>query len=136
MQSRPLIQKYAREFFEKFNFNYSGLKITGNYDISVFGQKGEVNLKMVSGGKKIAIALFLRLAITSEMSEGNIEKILLDEPTIHLDDEHRNNLIDVVESMSVIPQMIIVTHDKKLESASEELLKIEKTDGISKVIEG
>lgn len=136
LQSRPLIQKYAREFFEKFNFNYSGLKITGNYDISVFGQKGEVNLKMVSGGKKIAIALFLRLAITSEMSEGNIEKILLDEPTIHLDDEHRNNLIDVVESMSVIPQMIIVTHDKKLESASEELLKIEKTDGISKVIEG
>lgn len=136
MQSRPLIQKYAREFFEKFNFNYSGLKITDDYDISVFGQKGEVNLKMVSGGEKIAIALSLRLAITSVMSEGNIETILLDEPTIHLDDERRNNLIDVLESMSVIPQIIIVTHDKKLESASEELLKIEKTDGISKVIEG
>lgn len=136
LQSRPLIQKYAREFFEKFNFNYSGLKITDDYDISVFGQKGEVNLKMVSGGEKIAIALSLRLAITSVMSEGNIETILLDEPTIHLDDERRNNLIDVLESMSVIPQIIIVTHDKKLESASEELLKIEKTDGISKVIEG
>lgn len=134
LQSRPLIQKYAREFFEKFNFNYSGLKITDDYDISVFGPKGEANIKMISGGEKIAIALSLRLAITSVMSEGNIDTILLDEPTIHLDNERRNNLINVLQSMTVIPQMIIVTHDKELRSAAEEIIKIEKIDGDSKII--
>lgn len=136
LQSRPLIQKYAREFFEKFNFNYSGLKITDDYGISVFGPKGEANLKMVSGGEKIAIALSLRLAITSVMSEGNIDTILLDEPTIHLDGDRRKDLINVLQSMTVIPQMIIVTHDKELVSASDELIKIEKVDGDSKVIDG
>lgn len=134
-QSTPLIQKYAREFFDKFNFNYSDLKLSDEYDISVYGPKGKVKLGMVSGGEKIAIALSLRLAITQVMSEGNIETILLDEPTIHLDSYRRQELITVLQSMSAIPQMIIVTHDEELESAANTLIKIEKHDGISKVID-
>ena len=49
--SKPLIQKYTREFFEKFNFNYSDLILDDEYNISVFGPEGEANLDMVSGGK-------------------------------------------------------------------------------------
>ena len=135
LQSRPLIQKYAREFFDKFNFNYSGLKITDDYDITVFGPKGEANIKMISGGEKIAIALSLRLAITQVMSEGNIDTILLDEPTIHLDEERRKKLIEVLESMSAIPQMIIVTHDEELVSATDEIIKLKKVDGDSQIVD-
>lgn len=132
-QSKPLIQKYTREFFEKFNFNYSDLKLSDEYDISIYGPEGEVKLNMVSGGEKIAIALSLRLGITQVMSRGNIETILLDEPTIHLDIFRKQELINVLRSMSVIPQMIIVTHDEELETAADSLIKVIKEDGISKV---
>ncbi|SFL29900.1 exonuclease SbcC [Methanobrevibacter olleyae] len=132
-QSKPLIQKYTREFFEKFNFNYSDLILDDEYNISIYGPEGEANINMVSGGEKIAIALALRLAITQAMSKGNIETILLDEPTIHLDSFRRQELINVLRSMSVIPQMLIVTHDSELENAADTLIRVKKEDGISKV---
>ena len=132
-QSRPLIQKYTREFFEKFNFNYSDLILDNEYNISIYGPEGEANIEMVSGGEKIAIALALRLGITQAMSKGNIETILLDEPTIHLDSFRRQELITVLRSMNVIPQMLIVTHDSELENAADTLIRVEKEDGISQV---
>ena len=104
-QSRPLIQKYTREFFEKFNFNYSDLILDDEYNISIYGPEGEANIEMVSGGEKIAIALALRL----------------------------QELIAVLRSMSVIPQMLIVTHDSELENAADTLIRVTKEDGISKV---
>ena len=132
-QSRPLIQKYTREFFEKFNFNYSDLILDDEYNISIYGPEGESNIEMVSGGEKIAIALALRLGITQAMSKGNIETILLDEPTIHLDTVRKQHLITVLRSMSVIPQMLIVTHDDELENAADTLIRVVKEDGISTV---
>lgn len=133
-QSLPLIQKYTKDFFENFNFNYSDLRLNDEYDITITGPKGEVNLDMVSGGEKIAIALSLRLGITQVMSEGSIETILLDEPTIHLDGHRRQELINILRSISVIPQMIIVTHDEELQTAANNIIKVEKEDGISKVV--
>ena len=132
-QSRPLIQKYTREFFEKFNFNYSDLILDNEYNISIYGPEGEANIDMVSGGEKIAVALALRLGITQAMSKGNIETILLDEPTIHLDSYRRQELISVLRSMSVIPQMLIVTHDSELENAADTLIRVTKEEGISNV---
>ena len=133
--SRPLIQKHTRDFFEKFNFDYSDLILDNEYNISIFGPDGEVNIENVSGGEKIAIALSLRLGITQAMSKGNIETILLDEPTIHLDSYRRQELIEVLHSMTVIPQMLIVTHDQELETAADTLIRVTKKDGISHVEE-
>lgn len=133
-RSKPLIQKHTKDFFEQFNFDYSDLKIDDEYNISVFGPEGESKLNMVSGGEKIAIALALRLGITKAMSKGNIETILLDEPTIHLDSYRRHELIDLLRGMSTLPQMIIVTHDNELENAADNIIKIQKEDGISNVV--
>ena len=133
-KSRPLIQKNTVKFFEKFNFNYSDLIIDEDYNISVFGPEGETNLDMVSGGEKIAIALALRLGITQLMASGNLETILLDEPTIHLDQYRRTELIELLMNLSVIPQMIIVTHDSELENAAENIIKVKKENGISEIV--
>ena len=133
-RSKPLIQKHTKDFFEQFNFDYSDLKIDDEYNISVYGPEGESRLDMVSGGEKIAIALALRLGITKAMSKGNIETILLDEPTIHLDNYRRHELIDLLRGMSMLPQMIIVTHDNELENAADNIIKVQKEEGISNVI--
>ena len=131
--SRPLIQKYTKQFFNEFNFNYSDLIIDDEYDVTVFGPEGESSMSMVSGGEKIAIALALRLGITKAMSKGELDTILLDEPTIHLDSSRKHELINLLKDMSVLPQMIIVTHESQLESAADNIIKVEKENGISNV---
>jgi len=132
--SRPLIQKYTKEFFNEFNFNYSDLTLDEEYDVTVYGPEGESSMSMISGGEKIAIALALRLGITQAMSNGELDTILLDEPTIHLDSSRRHELINLLKDMSLLPQMIIVTHEPQLENAADNLIKVEKENGISKVI--
>ena len=134
MLSKPLIQKYTKEFFNEFNFNYSDLTLDDEYDVTVYGPEGESSMSMVSGGEKIAIALALRLGITQAMSKGELDTILLDEPTIHLDSSRRHELINLLKDMSVLPQMIIVTHESQLENAADNLIKVEKENGISKII--
>ena len=132
--SRPLIQKHTKEFFNEFNFNYSDLTLDDDYDVTLYGPEGESSMSMVSGGEKIAIALALRLGITQAISKGDLDTILLDEPTIHLDSSRRHELINLLKEMSVLPQMIIVTHESQLENAADNLIKVEKENGISKVI--
>lgn len=132
--SRPLIQKYTKDFFNEFNFNYSDLTLDDEYDVTVYGPEGESSMSMVSGGEKIAIALALRLGITQAMANGELDTILLDEPTIHLDASRRHELINLLREISLLPQMIIVTHEPQLENAADNLIKVEKENGISKVI--
>ena len=132
--SKPMIQKHTKEFFNEFNFNYSDLTIDDEYDVTVYGPEGESSMSMVSGGEKIAIALALRLGITQAMANGELNTILLDEPTIHLDASRKHELINLLKEMSALPQMIIVTHEAQLENAADNLIKVEKENGISRVI--
>ena len=132
--SRPIIQKYTKEFFNDFNFNYSDLTIDDEYDVTVYGPEGESSISMVSGGEKIAIALALRLGITQAMANGELDTILLDEPTIHLDSSRKHELITLLKDITSLPQMIIVTHELQLENAADNLIKVEKDNGISKLI--
>jgi exonuclease SbcC len=132
--SRPIIQKNTKKLFDDFNFNYSDLILDEDYNIKVRGPEGESSMSMVSGGEKIAIALALRLGITKSVAKGDLETILLDEPTIHLDDARRQELINLLKEMSILPQMIIVTHENQLESAADNLIKVEKENGISKIV--
>ena len=132
--SRPIIQKNTKEFFDDFNFNYSDLTLDEDYNVVVWGPEGESSMSMVSGGEKIAIALALRLGITKSMAKGDLETILLDEPTIHLDSARRQELINLLKEMSLLPQMIIVTHENQLETAADNLIKVEKENGISKIV--
>ena len=131
--SRPLIENNTLDFFNKFNFEYSDIKLNEDYDVTLFGPSGENTLDMISGGEIIAVAIALRLGIAKTLVKGNLELMILDEPTVHLDSYRRHELIDVIKKLSVIPQMIIVTHDAGLEEAATNILKIEKKNGVSQI---
>ena len=90
---KPLIEKKVKEIFNSFNFNYSDLYLNSDYEIIVCGPEGESSTDMISGGEKIAVALALRFGITQVITKEGLDSIILDEPTIHLDDIRRQELI-------------------------------------------
>ena len=134
VMSKDSIQKNTNMFFEKFNFDYSYLKIDDDFKVSLFKENKEIDIDMLSGGEKIAIALSLRLGITQTVAKGNIDCIFLDEPTIHLDEVRIEELNNLLINMNIITQMIIVTHNQKLENLGDNLIRIKKYNGVSKVI--
>ena len=127
----PLIQQHSNRFFSLFDFEYDKMMIDEDYNITIVKDNDTMTLDMMSGGEKIAIALALRLGITQSLSEGDVETMMLDEPTIHLDEYRRQELVDVLNGGSIIPQMIIVTHDNELMNMADNVITITKEEGIS-----
>ena len=131
---RPQIEKYTQDFFSKFDFDYFGLTLSEDYDINIIGASGENDISMASGGEKIAIALSLRLGIASAITANVIETILLDEPTTYLDDFRKQEFVSIIQSISLVPQMIIITHDSELENAATNIITVEKESGQSIIV--
>ena len=131
----PLIEQYTREVFEEFNLPYSELTLSEDFNVTLFGPLGEESADMLSGGERVALALALRLGIARALSGSALEMIMLDEPTIHLDVQRRQELVEIIKKLSSIPQTIVVTHDKEFEQAADRLLTVEKKAGVSRVVE-
>jgi exonuclease SbcC len=132
-KARPLIESYTKEIFDMFELPYNDLELTDDFNVVLFGPHGEENVDMLSGGERIAAALALRMGIAKALSGSAMELIILDEPTIHLDAQRRQDLVEIIKRLSSIPQTIVVTHDKEFETAADRLIVVEKVGGISKV---
>ncbi|MBS3167124.1 hypothetical protein J4403_02860 [Candidatus Woesearchaeota archaeon] len=117
-----LIQIYLDE-----NFN---LKITQNgYDSEYLN---------LSGGEKTACALAYRLALNQVINKmmshiRTRDLIILDEPTDGFSSEQLDRMKLVLDELE-IKQVIIVSHESKIESFVDKLIKIEKKQHISKMI--
>lgn len=132
----PLISNNARRYVEKFNLDITDLIVSEDFDISVIKRGEEMPLSSLSGGERVAIAIALRFAIAKAMA-GKLSTIIMDEPTTHLDEERRRELIEIMKSFfregSSIPQMVIITHHRELEEVADTIYNVEKVDGVSKV---
>jgi len=135
MRHKPRIERYTREHFDKFNLAYTDIALTDDYSIMVYDSQGEKSADMLSGGERIAAALALRFGIANDLLESAsaMELMILDEPTIHLDEHRRQELVEIVKRLSSIPQTIVVTHDREFEAAADRLISVRKEDGISSV---
>ncbi len=100
-----------------------------------------LDLESLSGGEQVSIALSLRLGMASLLGASNLNLIILDEPTTHLDSERRKALVGVLSQLSNITnsgipmQFIIITHDSEIfeDSTVEKIYKFESTEQGSKV---
>ncbi len=134
-RAKPLLEKATRDLFERFNLAYSDVKIDDDYNISVIGPAGEQDINQISGGERVALAIALRLAISQVLS-GKIETIIMDEPTTHLDEQRRKELVSILSSFfreggRVIPQMLIITHHPEIEDVADIIYTIRKEDNYS-----
>ncbi|MEM1729165.1 MAG: AAA family ATPase [Candidatus Jordarchaeales archaeon] len=137
-RAKPLIKKYTKEYLNRFNLEYSDVKLDDDYEITVIGPSGSQSVDAVSGGERVALAIALRMAIAKVIAEGKVSTMIMDEPTVFLDEERRRELIEILkkafkEEAKIIPQLIIVSHDRELEDAADVVYMVTKEGGWSKV---
>ncbi|MBC8515662.1 MAG: SMC family ATPase [Nitrosopumilus sp.] len=107
-------------------------------DISIIcnSKTEELDLESLSGGEKVSVALALRLGMASLLGASNLNLMILDEPTTHLDVERKKSLVGVLSQLSNISntdtpmQFIIITHDAEIfeDSTVEQIYKFESSE--------
>ena len=133
-QAKPRIESKTKEIFDAFGFGYKDVKLDDEYNMTIYNNDNEViPLELLSGGEKIIIALSLRLAIAKVIEDTKTDLLILDEPTIHLDEDRRGQLVEILSEANIAPQMIVITHDSELLGISNNIITISKDNGISTV---
>ena len=93
-------------------------------------------ISYLSGGEKTSVALAYRLALNNvvqKVSTGMKSNLLImDEPTDGFSKEQLFKIREILNELKY-PQIIIVSHEKELESFANNVFQIEKIDGISQV---
>lgn len=110
------------------NIDYAAIDEDGNIEVIRNGEPSPINT--LSGGETTCAALALRLSICSSLTKNQL--LLLDEPTIHLDEIYRAKLRDFLRNY-IFEQLIVVTHDSTFESLPAQIFNIEKKKGDSTV---
>lgn len=96
----------------------------------------EQDYNYLSGGEKTSLALAYRLSlntIVQKVSTGMKSNLLiLDEPTDGFSKEQLFKIREILDELKS-PQVVMVSHEKELESFADQVVKIEKKDGISRI---
>jgi len=139
---RNVMIKLKKEFSKLFSEWFSMLvqesfnvKLDDNFTPVVEQQDYEIDYSYMSGGERTAIALAYRLAlnqvINSLLSKIKTKDIVvLDEPTDGFSSQQLDRMRDVLSQLNV-KQLIIVSHEQKIESFVENVIRFKKTDGVS-----
>ena len=96
----------------------------------------EQDYNYLSGGEKTSLALAYRLSlntIVQKVSAGIKSNLLiLDEPTDGFSKEQLFKIREILDELKC-PQVIMVSHEKELESFAHQVMRIEKKNGISQI---
>ena len=136
--SLEVISEKASEYLEKLNTKIQRISLsekTRDVNISCYSRNTTLELESLSGGEQVSIALALRLGMAHLLGASNLNFMILDEPTTHLDSERRKSLVNVLSQLTNIKennssmQFIIITHDAEIfeDSTVENIYKFESS---------
>ncbi len=139
------ISAKASEYLTLLNTKIQRISLsekTRDISITCYSKSEVLDLESLSGGEKVSVALALRLGMASLLGASNLNLMILDEPTTHLDAERKKSLVGVLSQLSNISnsespmQFIIITHDEEIfeDSTVERIYKFESSEEGSKVI--
>ena len=140
---KNIMFKVQREFNELFKKWFSLIIEDENLDVQIdedFAPLIRQNnydtfIENLSGGEKTAIALAYRLALNKTINDfintiKTKDIIILDEPTDGFSSEQLDRMRDVFEQLN-INQLIIVSHEAKMETYAENIIRISKHEHVS-----
>ena len=135
-----LKSEFSRIFSEWFSMLVSesfNVYVRDDFTPVIELQDYELDYPYLSGGERTAVALAYRLALNQLINSvlSNIETkdiVILDEPTDGFSDQQLDKMRDVLNQLNV-KQLIIVSHEQKIEGFVENIIKLSKEDGISRI---
>ena len=131
-----IISEKASEYLEKLNTKIQRISLsqkTRDVNITCYARSTMLELESLSGGEQVSVALSLRLGMAHLLGSSNLNFMILDEPTTHLDSERRKSLVEVLSQLANIKgedasmQFIIISHDAEIfeDSSVENIYKFE-----------
>ncbi len=134
------ITSKAREIVARFNLSIEDIRISEDLSITITQDGNTKDVSQLSGGERVAVAIALRLAISKYLGS-NISTVIMDEPTIYLDDERKTEFRNIIQnsqkelySEGIFPQMIVITHDQEMYDGADVAYEIKKNDGVSEIV--
>lgn len=143
---KVVFTKYYSEFSEEFENLFHQLIEDNEIDVRldsefspIIEQNGyDIDIKNLSGGEKSSLAVAYRLGL-KKIIENNLSGrqklslLILDEPTDGFSNEQIDRLGSILKH-SNLKQTILVSHDEKIESIADSVLKIEKINHVSRIL--
>ncbi|MFA5856142.1 MAG: AAA family ATPase [Candidatus Pacearchaeota archaeon] len=135
-----LKEEFSRLFSKWFSMLVSdslSAKLDDSFSPVIEQQDYELDYAFLSGGERTAIALAYRLSLNqvinsllSNIKTGNL--VILDEPTDGFSAQQLDKMRDVLNQLDV-EQLIIVSHEQKIEGFVDNIIRISKDTGITKI---
>ncbi|MBM3231879.1 hypothetical protein FJZ21_00675 [Candidatus Pacearchaeota archaeon] len=134
-----------KEFTKIFNKWFSMLTtdsfevyLDENFSPVIVHNEFELDYEFLSGGERTAVALAYRLAlnqlINSVLSKiKTSDVVILDEPTEGFSEAQLDKMRDMLRELNV-KQLLIVSHETKMEGFVDHVIRFKKTNGVSEVI--
>jgi DNA repair protein SbcC/Rad50 len=141
LTERNVLAKIRHDFSELFSKwfsmlvnDYLNVELDEDFSPIIYNKGCQMEYDSLSGGERTAIALAYRLSlnqiINSVFSEIKTKDIIiLDEPTDGFSEEQLDKVRDILNQLNV-KQTILVSHEQKIESFVDRVIKIKK-DGES-----
>ncbi len=141
---KNVMVKLKKEFSELFE-EWFGMLVTDTFSVDLTDdftpvieyQDYEINYAYLSGGERTAVALAYRLALNQVINSllskiKTKDLVILDEPTDGFSEQQLDKMRDVLQQLNV-KQMIIVSHEQKIEGFVENVIKFRKSAGVSRI---
>jgi len=127
-----LFQQWFNVLIEDQNLN---VKIDDEFTPVVEQNGYETEINNLSGGEKTSCALAYRLALNRVVNDlvttiKTKDLIILDEPTDGFSTEQLDRVRDVIEQIKM-KQVIIVSHEQKIESFVDNVVRVQKKEHVS-----
>tara|TARA_Y100000034_G_scaffold101783_1_gene126286 strand:+ start:1758 stop:3815 length:2058 start_codon:yes stop_codon:yes gene_type:complete len=136
-----LRQEFSKLFSKWFNTLVSDYSFSVHLDESftpiISHSEVEMDYSALSGGERTAVALAYRLALNQTVNSllskiKTHDLVILDEPTDGFSEAQLNKMREVLSELN-IGQLIIVSHEPKIEDFVDHVLKIKKEGNVSKI---
>lgn len=107
------------------------------FDCQILTDGERIDYAAYSGGEKRRISLAVDMALSDLMSDYYSSKfnvVVFDEQCSYLDEQGRRGFMRLVSNLARTKRVFVVDHDGEFKSKFDEVITIEKKDGISRVV--
>jgi len=137
LKLREEFSKLFSEWFSVLVPESLSVRLDEEFSPIIEQQDYELSYNYLSGGERTAVALAYRLALNQVINSllskiKTRDLIILDEPTDGFSETQLDKMRDVLSQLKV-QQLILVSHEAKIESFVENIIKFKKEAGITKV---